>query len=218
MPTSPAADDYLKAIWAHTEWQDDPITPSALASALGVAPSSVSEMVRKLASSGLVDHAPYRAVTLTEAGRVRALAMTRRHRIIETWLVREFDYAWDEVHDEAEVLEHALSDRLLDRIDARLGRPAVDPHGDPIPQADGSVAREPFALLAEAAEGHAGRVLRVSDRDPLLLRAITACGIDVGTPVVVRPGGVEVGGALVELPDGAAEAVWLSDPSGAARP
>src|SRR5699024_10013247 len=133
MATSPAADDYLKTIYAHTEWQDQPITPSVLAAKLGVAPSSVTAMVKKLAASGLVDHEPYRAVTLTPTGLRRAVAMTRRHRLIETWLVSEFAYTWDEVHDEAEILEHAVSDRMLEKIDERLGRPAQDPHGDAIP-------------------------------------------------------------------------------------
>lgn len=210
MPISPAADDYLKTIYAHTEWQDQPITPSVLAAKLGVAPSSVTEMVKKLAASDLVDHEPYRAVRLTSAGLGRAVAMTRRHRLIETWLVQEFAYSWDEVHDEAEVLEHVVSDRMLEKIDDRLGRPTHDPHGDVIPRADGTVTHEPFVLLADAEDGHAGDVLRVSDRDPLLLRAITASGIDVGTSVVVRDAGVEVEGAPIDLPAGAADAVWLT--------
>ncbi|GGO66443.1 DtxR family transcriptional regulator [Microbacterium nanhaiense] len=210
MPSSPAADDYLKTIYAHTEWQDQPISSSVLAAKLGVAPSSVTEMVKKLAASGLVHHEPYRAVTLTAAGSARAIAMTRRHRLIETWLVREFGYTWDEVHDEAEVLEHALSDRMLAKVDARLGHPEVDPHGDLIPRPDGSVARPAFVRLDAAPVGHEGRVLRVLDRDPLLLRAITACGIDVGTRVVVSADGLELDGTPVELPEGAAEAVWLT--------
>ncbi|GGF42608.1 DtxR family transcriptional regulator [Microbacterium sorbitolivorans] len=210
MPSSPAADDYLKTIYAHTEWQDRPITSSVLAAKLGVAPSSVTEMVKKLAASGLVHHEPYRAVTLTDTGRARAVAMTRRHRLIETWLVREFDYTWDEVHDEAEVLEHAISDRMLAKVDARLGHPEVDPHGDLIPQPDGSVTRPAFVRLDEAPEGHDGRVLRVLDRDPLLLQAITACGIDVGTRVIVRVEGLELAGSTVEIPDGAPSAVWLT--------
>ncbi len=197
---SPAVDDYLKTIYAHTEWQDAPITPSVLAGNLGVAPSSVTEMVKKLASLGLVVHEPYRAVRLTEAGERRALEMTRRHRLIETWLVRQFGYTWDEVHDEAEILEHAISDRLLAKIDDTLGHPRVDPHGDAIPDADGRVEREPFVLLADAPAGHVGRVLRVSDRDPELLRAIEQAGLAVGAEH--RAGDA--------VPDGAPEAVWLS--------
>jgi DtxR family Mn-dependent transcriptional regulator len=207
---SPAADDYLKTVYAHTEWQDAPITPSVLAAKLGIAPSSVTEMVKKLAAAGLVSHVPYGAVRLTDAGTKRALAMVRRHRLVETWLVREFDYRWDEVHDEAEVLEHTISDRLLEGIDARLGRPRFDPHGDAIPDADGRVEREPFVLLADAPVGHVGRVLRVSDDDPEILRALESHGVDVGTQVEVTASGARIDGAAVPLPDGAFSAVWLS--------
>lgn len=207
---SPAIDDYLKTVYAHTEWQDGPITPSVLAGKLGIAPSSVTEMVKKLAGLGLVAHEPYRAVRLTPEGERRALAMVRRHRLIETWLVEEFGYAWDEVHEEAEVLEHTISDRLLEKIDERLGRPRFDPHGDPIPDAAGAVQRERFVLLAEAPAGHTGRILRVSDRDPGLLRLIERAGIAVGRAVRVTETGVEVDGAPIDLPAGAADVIWLS--------
>ena len=208
---SPVADDYLKAIYHHTEWQNDPITPSQLAAVLGLAPSSVTEMVKKLAAQGLVMHRPYGPVSLTPAGHRRAAGVIRRHRLIESWLVREFGYAWDEVHDEAEVLEHALSDRLLEGIDVRLGRPRFDPHGDAIPDATGAVHREPFVLLSAATPGHAGRVLRVSDRDPELLRALVERGIDVGHEVeVVSEDTVRADGVEVELPAGAAGSVWLT--------
>ncbi len=206
---SPAADDYLKTVYAHTEWQDAPITPSVLAAKLGIAPSSVTEMVKKLAAAGLVSHVPYGAVRLTEAGTARALAMVRRHRLVETWLVQEFGYGWDEVHDEAEVLEHTISDRLLEGIDARLGRPRFDPHGDAIPDADGRIEREPFVLLADAPVGHTGRVLRVSDQDPEVLRAVEAAGIAVGVEVEVTAGGFSIGGTEAEVAH-AADAIWLT--------
>ena len=207
---SPAADDYLKTVYAHTEWQDAPITPSVLAAKLGIAPSSVTEMVKKLAAAGLVSHVPYGAVRLTDAGTQRALAMVRRHRLIETWLVQEFGYGWDEVHDEAEVLEHTISDRLLEGIDARLGRPRFDPHGDAIPDAEGRVDREPFVLLADAPTGHSGRVLRVDDRDPDLLRSLDALGLVVAAAVTTTASGITIDGADVDLPEGAADVVWLS--------
>ncbi len=209
---SPAVDDYLKTIYHHTEWQTAPITPSQLAGVLGLAPSTVTEMVRKLASQDLVSHRPYGPVALTEAGRLRAASVIRRHRLIETWLVREFDYSWDEVHDEAEVLEHTISDRLLEGISARLGHPRFDPHGDAIPDAAGEVHREPFVLLAEAAAGHTGRVLRVSDRDPELLRALERLGIDVGhTLTAVAADEVRVdGGATIALPADACTAIWVT--------
>lgn len=208
---SPVADDYLKAIYHHTEWQDDPITPSQLAAVLGLAPSSVTEMVKKLAAQGLVSHRPYGPVSLTAAGQRRAASVIRRHRLIETWLVREFRYTWDEVHDEADLLEHSLSDRLLEGIDERLGRPRFDPHGDAIPDATGTVHREPFVLLADAASGHSGRVLRVSDRDPALLRALVDRRIDVGHELeVVSRDVVRADGVEVTLPDGAGGSVWLT--------
>ncbi len=208
---SPAVDDYLKTIYHHTEWQDEPITPSQLAAELRLAPSTVTEMVQKLAAQGLVSHRPYGPIRLTVSGEARAAAIIRRHRLIETWLVREFGYAWDEVHDEAEVLEHTISDRLLEAIDARLGHPWFDPHGDAIPDAAGIVHREPFVLLADVAPGRSGPVLRVSDRDPALLRALQDAGIDVGHVLTaVAPGVVRLdGGETVSLPSGAVDAVWL---------
>ncbi|MDD7928630.1 metal-dependent transcriptional regulator [Microbacterium thalli] len=209
---SPAVDDYLKTIYHHTEWQPAPITPSQLASTLGLAPSTVTEMVRKLAAQDLVAHRPYGPVALTEAGRLRAASIIRRHRLIETWLVREFGYAWDEVHDEAEVLEHTISDRLLAGIAERLGDPRFDPHGDAIPDAAGDVHREPFVLLADATLGHTGRILRVSDRDPALLRALEERGVDVGHALTVSGRDtVQVdGGGSVVLPPGAASAIWVT--------
>ncbi|MET0843315.1 MAG: metal-dependent transcriptional regulator [Mycetocola sp.] len=208
--SKPVIEDYLKTIYAHTEWQADAITPSALAARLGLAPSTVTEMVKKLAAHGLVTHVRYGAITLTDEGTAAAVAVVRRHRLVETWLVQEMGYGWDAVHDEAEVLEHAISDRLLASIDERLGHPDRDPHGDPIPAADGSVRRERAVLLEAAREGHIGAVLRISDRDPSLLRDLKASGIDVGTTVSVRPGALLVGSTLVPLPAPAGTAIWLS--------
>ncbi|WP_344780281.1 metal-dependent transcriptional regulator [Microbacterium kribbense] len=209
---SPAVDDYLKTIYHHTEWQDEQITPSQLAAVLGLAPSSVTEMVQKLAAQNLVTHRPYGPISLTAEGAQRAAAIIRRHRLVETWLVQEFGYAWHEVHDEAEVLEHAVSDRLLAGIAARLGHPHFDPHGDAIPDADGRVHREDFVLLRDAAPGHRGRVLRVSDRDPQLLQALEDAGLSIRRQVeVVDAQTVRIdGGADAVLPDGAADAVWLA--------
>jgi DtxR family Mn-dependent transcriptional regulator len=210
-------EDYVKTIYSHTEWQDEPITPSVLAARLGLAASSVTEMVKKLAASGLVTHVPYGAVTLTENGRMLALRMLRRHRLIETWLVRSFGYSWDEVHDEAEVLEHALSDRLLEAIAEQLGHPSRDPHGDPIPSRDGAVTRPNAVQLAVAADGQQGQVVRISDRDPELLRYLEAEGIRLDSAVQVverRP----FGGALAvrvnddehDIGHEAAAAIWMS--------
>ncbi len=170
----PAIEDYVKVIHGHTEWQPAPITPSRLAARLGLAPSSVTEMVKKLAVQGLVDHQPYGAISLTAAGTALALRMVRRHRLIETWLVEVLGYTWDEVHDEAEVLEHAVSDRLLDALDAQLGHPVRDPHGDPIPSANGDPRRVDAVRLSEAS---GGRVVRVSDENPDDLRELARRGI-----------------------------------------
>jgi DtxR family Mn-dependent transcriptional regulator len=213
-------EDYVKVIYSHTEWQQNPVTPSELAAKLGLAASSVTEMVKKLAASALVTHVPYGAVTLTEEGRMLALRMLRRHRLIETWLVESFGYGWDEVHDEAEVLEHAVSDRLLESIAEQLGHPLRDPHGDPIPSADGVVVRPDAAQLATVDDGQRGRIVRIvriSDRDPMLLRYLDAERIRLDSSVEVlgrKPFGgalaVKFDGAVHDLGAEAASAIWVS--------
>jgi DtxR family Mn-dependent transcriptional regulator len=210
-----AVEDYVKVVYAHTEWQPDPITTSVLAGRLGLAASSVTEMVKKLAAQGLVDHVPYGAVTLTTDGTALALRMLRRHRLIETWLAQHFGYGWDEVHDEAEVLEHSLSDRLLDRIDEQLGLPTRDPHGDPIPSRDGRIEQPEAVLVRAVAAGETVRVVRISDRDPLLLRHLEAEAVtlDVEFSVVsVNPFVVRVAGTGQErtLAPDALDSVWVS--------
>ena len=195
-------EDYLKVIYAHTEWQPEPITTGALAARLGLAASSVTEMVKKLVAQGLVSHEPYGAVELTGEGTALALQMVRRHRLIETWLVEHIGYTWDEVHDEAEVLEHAMSDRLLSAIEAQLGHPSRDPHGDPIPRADGTVQRPAAVLLADAPEG--GVVARVSDRDPVLLRHLEAEGIVVDAVVTAAQ--------RAQLAQEALTSIWVTTP------
>jgi DtxR family Mn-dependent transcriptional regulator len=182
-----ASEDYLKTIYQHTEWQAELITPSALAAKLGVAPSSVTEMVKKLAAAGLVIHVPYGPLQLTDSGRLRAAGVLRRHRLVETWLVTEMGYGWHEVHDEAEVLEHTISDRLLERIDERLGQPTADPHGDPIPAPDGSVPVSAARPLAAAVVDEVSAIVRISDRDPRLLLRLADAGIRPGTMVRVLP-------------------------------
>ena len=214
---SQVAENYVRAIYSHTEWQPEQITTSGLAARLGLAPSSVTEMVKKLSASGLVRHIPYGAVSLTDKGRTLALGMVRRHRLIETWLVALHGYSWDEVHDEAEVLEHALSDRLLESIDRELGFPARDPHGDPIPQADLTVPRVRATLLGDATDGAEGVVVRISDRDPALLRHLAASFIDVDTALKVvgrTPFGgdlqLAVGDTEVTIGLDASSAIWIS--------
>lgn len=215
---TPATQDYLKVVWAAQEWADDPVTTTSLARTMGFSPSTVSEAVKKLTAQGLLHHARYGAIELTDAGRAAAVAMVRRHRILETFLVAELGYSWDEVHDEAEVLEHAVSDRLVDALDARLGHPVRDPHGDPIPTAEGDVPTPPAHPLHLAEAGEHVRVARISDTDPQVLRYFDELGIALDTSLEVRgrrdfagtlslavdgaPGPVEVGLA-------AAAAVWV---------
>src|SRR4051794_1167650 len=167
---SSVAQDYLMIIWSATEWSDEPVTVKQLSERMGVRAATVSDGVRRLAEQGLVAHERYGGVELTDSGRRHAVAMVRRHRLIETFLVEELSYGWDEVHDEAEVLEHAVSDGLVERMDRRLGFPARDPHGDPIPTSDGTPRRlDAVALLAAPAEV-ALAVVRISDADPAVLR------------------------------------------------
>lgn len=211
------AEDYVKAIYAHTEWHDDPMTTSALAARLGLAPSSVTEMVRKLGVSGLVGHERYGSIELTAAGRALALNVVRRHRLIETWLVNQHGYDWSEVHDEAEVLEHSISDRLLDSLERQLGYPIADPHGDPIPTVDGRVTVPDTVELASVSVGAQVAIVRISDRDATLLRALAARSVLVGSRLtIVRKAdaagsiGVVVAGEPVELDRPAVAAIRVT--------
>ena len=219
---SSVAQDYLKVIWTAQEWSVDKVSTKMLAERIGVSASTASESIRKLADQGLVHHAKYGAVTLTDTGRSAALAMVRRHRLMETFLVQELGYSWDEVHDEAEILEHAVSDRMLDRIDAKLGFPTRDPHGDPIPAADGQVPTPPARQLSACSDGDAGTVARISDHDPEMLRYFDSVGItlDSHLRVVARrdfAGMISVAvtsagdsdESTVELGNPAAEAIWV---------
>ena len=173
------AQDYLKAIWTAQEWSRDQVSTKMLAERIGVSASTASEAIRKLAEQGLVDHDRYGAVTLTESGRRAAVAMVRRHRLLETFLINELGYSWDEVHDEAEVLEHAVSDRLVARIDSKLGYPARDPHGDPIPASDGAVPTPPARQLRTSADGEGRHGGPHSDSDPAMLRYFDSIGISL---------------------------------------
>ena len=194
-----AVEDYVKVIYSHTEWQSQKITASVLATRLGLAASSVTEMVQKLVAKGLVAHVPYGAIELTTDGTALALRMLRRHRLIETWLVAHFGYSWDEVHNEAEILEHSISDRLLDAIDGELGHPERDPHGDPIPARDGTVVHPCAVLLRDAPAGSSARVVRISDRDPTLLRHLEAESITIDSELIVVGGTASTASFTVRL-------------------
>ncbi|MGK0720783.1 metal-dependent transcriptional regulator [Leucobacter sp. W1478] len=219
---TPSSQNYLKAVWGLQEWTDAPVTPSLVAEATGMKLSTVSDAVRRLADKGLVDHAPYGAITLTEGGRAFAIEMVRRHRLIETFLVEMLGYSWDLVHDEAEALEHSVSDFMIDRLDALLGYPARDPHGDPIPSASGEVTYPDAKPLSRAEPGSMLRIERISDDDPALLQYFSEHGLAVGTTFEARMGSpfsdaLEIivgdqgqGGASFSLGRSATDAVWVS--------
>ncbi|ASR54900.1 metal-dependent transcriptional regulator [Cellulomonas sp. PSBB021] len=213
---SPVAQDYLKVVWSATEWAERPVTTKLLATRLGVGASTVSETVRRLADQGLLTHEPYGAVGLTDEGRRHALAMVRRHRLVETFLVEVLGYGWDEVHDEAEVLEHAVSDVFVERVAERLGHPVRDPHGDPIPGPDGSLVAPDATPMWDADPGR-WTVARISDADPDLLRYLDEVGIGIDTVLTVGPRrdavgtvGVTVGDRVLDLGQVAAHAIWIT--------
>jgi DtxR family Mn-dependent transcriptional regulator len=161
-----------------------PATTGQIATALGVSPGTVTSMLKTLDAARLATHRPYGGVALTRAGRGLALRVIRRHRLIELFLLKTLDMSWDEVHDEAEHLEHAVSDLLVERIDAYLGRPDVDPHGDPIPRADAislaAADEEGLKPLAECEDGGTFRLARVLDQSSDFLRYLTDCGLSLG--------------------------------------
>jgi DtxR family Mn-dependent transcriptional regulator len=183
---SRVVENYLKAVFNAREWSEEPVTVGALAARLGLSPSSVSELVRKLTERGLLSHARYGAIELTAEGQRIALAMVRKHRLIETFLVDYLGYTWDEVHEEAEILEHAVSDTFVERLAGRLGEPEHDPHGDPIPRADGTLPDDDQLRLDTVGVGVRARVARVSDSDPELLRQLDQLGITIGTTLTVN--------------------------------
>ena len=188
-PERPSAtvEDYVKAILRTARGARRTASTTGVAQALGVTPGSVSAMFRRLADLELVDHVPYHGVTLTSDGQRLALRITRRHRLLETFLVEALGMPWDRVHTEADRLEHHLSDELEQRIAASLGEPTVDPHGDPIPSADLAMPADDSVTLAGLEAGQAGRVASVSDSDPEMLRYLAeVAGIGPGTRFVVQ--------------------------------
>lgn len=189
MLPSSTVENYLKAIYQGTGSMPDPqalLPMGQLAAALGVAPGTATTMVKTLAESGLVHYEPYTGVALTPAGERLAALVLRRHRLIELFLVRVMGYAWDEVHDEAEHLEHVVSDRLVDKMDEMLGRPEVDPHGDPIPNADGLVKPQEAESLLTCALNTPMTVTRVIDQDRAFLRFIEQHSLKPGEPIEVE--------------------------------
>lgn len=194
---SASVEDYVRAIYGLTE-RGVAVTNTTLTSRLGLSPSSVSGMLTKLSQLGLVTHVRYRSVELTAEGRRLACDVLRRHRLLELFLVEALDYTWDEVHPEADSLEHAVSDELIEHIATKLGHPTHDPHGDPIPTADGEVEKPTTKLLDKLDPGTVGTIARVWDTDSELLRYLTDHELTLGTRVEVverKP----FGGPLVVL-------------------
>lgn len=200
---SRSVEDYLKAIYGLSE-QGETASTSALAAALDVQPASVTGMAKRLAEAGLVEHVPYRGVRLTHEGVREALRVLRRHRIIETYLCGRLGYAWEDVHEEAERLEHAVSDTLIDRMAAALEFPSHDPHGAPIPTSAGEIEATDFATLADAAPGDEVRVRAVQDEDPERLRSMEAQGLLPGARLIVGETGVADESVSVRIDDRAA--------------
>ncbi len=177
-------ENYLKALH-HLEAELGQVSSGALATAVDVTQPSATKALKTLAAVGLVENEPYKGARLTVKGNRAALNVIRKHRLIEVFLTEVLGYEWDEVHDEAERLEHAVSDRLADRIDEFLGHPTADPHGDPIPQADGSMPDQSSICLDELSVGEKGKVVRVLTQDRELLRYLDSLGIRPGKDVLV---------------------------------
>ena len=177
---SEAIQNYAKAIYALEQRGNGAVTNNALAERLGVTPASASSMVKRLGELGLVTHAPYKGVKLTGGGRRVALEVLRHHRLLELYLAESLGVPWDRVHDEAEILEHVLSEELEELIAAKLGNPTHDPHGDPIPNAALEIEEQPTQALASLPTGSAGVFVRVSDSDPNMLRYLAQLGITPG--------------------------------------
>lgn len=215
------AEDYLTVVWKAYEWPGGRPTTTDIADQLGVTPSTVSSNLRRLARDGLVDYEAYGTATLTADGERIAVDLVRRHRVIETYLVERLGLTWDEVHPEADLLEHAVSDRVLARMDAALGHPAADPHGDRIPREGDTLSADTYpadGAITLAAGGDATDVVvvRVSDRSPEILRYLADKGIGPGTALhVVTAAGptgtiaVRRGEESLELSTSAAAAVWV---------
>jgi DtxR family Mn-dependent transcriptional regulator len=199
MPSS-TVEDYVKQIYLEQLAAGEGgalVSMGRLAGAMGVVPGTATAMIKALADAGLVEYEPRGGARLTRGGERLALHVLRRHRLVELFLVKVLGLDWSEVHDEAEELEHAISDKVLERIDATLGRPSVDPHGDPIPPAKGKLAAQRYASLADCEMGRPVRVARVIDQDSAFLQFVERCGLMPGVTVAV------------EVRDALADAVWV---------
>lgn len=214
-PLTGQAEDYLKAIY-ELEQGGAAAGTNDLAARLGIAAASVTGMIQRLARLGLVRAERYKGARLTDAGRSAALQLIRRHRIIESYLVERLGFGWENVHEEAERLEHAASDELIARMADAIGNPTADPHGAPIPSADGEVDETRLQSISDLEEGRSATVVRMSDRDPEFLRYLDAMGIRPGARLRVRsrvpfggPITIEVAGERHAVGAAAAERVYI---------
>ena len=214
MPLSRSVEDYLKAVYSLSE-QGEAAGTSELARALDVQPASVTGMIKRLAEEGLLEHEPYRGVRLTPKGQREALRVLRRHRIIETYLVERLAYTWDDVHAEAERLEHTASDILIDRMAEALGNPTRDPHGSPIPTATGEIDATESIPLSEVSDGTLLTVRSVADEDSKRLRYFASVGLIPGATGRVES--AEGGDGTITLRLDTAEESLVLGPSAAAR-
>lgn len=193
-------ENYVKAIYQVMARHDDKAASTGeIAEALQVSPGTVTSMLKTLSEGGLARYVPYEGARLTDAGRSLALRVLRRHRLIELFLVRTLNLTWDEVHEEAENMEHAVSDLLVDRIDAFLGYPAADPHGDPIPKADGTIASTSNKRLADLQANDTFRIDRVVEQTSDFLRYLTESGLSLGAEGKVVSSSAEAGVITVQV-------------------
>ena len=196
-------ENYVKAMFliGNRDEEARPVATGELAQALAVSPGTVTGMLKTLSEASLATYTPYEGARLTPAGLRLALTVLRRHRLLELFLSSTLQMPWDEVHEEAEHLEHAVSERLVDRIDAYLQFPAVDPHGDPIPRADGSLTEPQGESLSRIAPGDRFRLVRVIEQDKSFLRYLTECGLDLGIEGEVVENRSESGALVVRTGD-----------------
>jgi DtxR family Mn-dependent transcriptional regulator len=182
---TPTVENYLKALFLLDPFAKKRVATGELAKSIGVTPGSATSMIKSLADSGLLVHRPHYGVQLTQQGRDLAIHVVRRHRIVELFLVQILGMDWSKVHDEAEKLEHVVSDEVVDRLDALLGHPTIDPHGDPIPTADGELPHRPLLPLASCTEGDRVSVERISDQDTAFLQFAEESGLRLGATLTI---------------------------------
>lgn len=216
MNLSASHEDYLKAIWMISQRNSGQVAPKDIAQRLGLSPSTVSEGIKRLVAMELVLHDRYGDVTLTKQGEKIGIEMVRKHRLIETFLVEELGYSWEDVHSEAESLEHAVSDFFVNRIDEKLKFPSFDPHGDPIPRPDGTTQCVATIPLSQQTPGSLVEIARVADDDPELLSYVAGLGLVLGSTlevVSISPTlglmNIDMQGSTLQLPFTVADQLWV---------